>query len=308
MFGSFWSSVATSVAPQVRSKKGYENFIVTNPPRRQEIRPDFPNAFDLYVETNMISFFEFINKEVKKSPIETIYIAYPHKHPKKFSDPHVANVNHLQKVQMILEKKLPQINWRIADSIVDTIQLDRSGNQNSVHALTGKQVYELYENQPFHSSKEPHNPFVSSNGECSNPYFIVFDHKIEQGTTMASMISFLEHNGGKVLAVGSYEREALVQENTRPNYPHIHLSAEFSDPSRNTGRLNQLASLFLSSVDGAYEEYNTPQKCMEAFEEALNGIGHSVFALTNGECKRLSKNIREDVIYFPDLIMELRNS
>ncbi len=282
--------------------------IVTNPPTRREIRPDFPNTFDVRLDRSMDSLVSLIeNKLSEKSSslqnIERVYIVYPQKHPKRFPGYQDKNSGVPFILSLLLKYHFPKISWPLADSVVETVSLNRSFDQGSFHALTGKQVYEVYEKKRFCSLFSSQNPFVTSKGECSNPHFIIFDHVVEQGTTAANMMSFLEHNGGEVLAVASHINPTpLVQKDTRSKYPNTHLYGEFSNPLRNTGRLPELAFAFCSSMKGRYEDYETPQKCMEAFEKALNGMGHSVFALTDGECKRLRENVMSGIVRLPALV------
>ncbi len=311
MFSGLLESIATSVAPQVRSEKGYEDFIVTNPPGRREIRPDFPRSFDRHLVGDMDSLAVIVRNELDKQnsslgDVKSIYIAYPHKHPKMFPDHRIMNDEGIDALKNKLKSRLPQIDFCFADSIVETVHLARSDNQRSLHALTKKQVYEIYKESSFFTQESP-NPFVFSKGDCSNPHFIIFDHGIEQGTTIANMMSFLEHNGGRVLATASKKSVDFVQIDTRSKHTEINLVGEFANPNRNTGRLPQLAAAFFSSAGGNYEEYATPQKCIEVFEGALNGIGHSVFALTDGECERLSDEFERDAVSFPHLITKLRS-
>ncbi len=306
MFTNLKEILKTPLSFPAINKENYERFIVANPPMKRELRPDFPNAFHLY--GRMDPFIEFINEKSLTQPLKTIYIAYPQKHPEMFPSANDFNTDHVRDTQEFLKEQCPRVNWRIADSIVETVDLDRSSDTGSLHALRGKQIYGLYKEKDSRSLFSSENPFVTFRGKPSNPYFIVFDHMMDQGTTLSNMTSFLEHNGGNVLAVGSYGEEALVQQDTRSKYPDTHLSGEFANPLRNTGRLPELANSFYCSVSAAYIEYDTPQKCMEIFERALNDIGHSVFALTDSECIKLNRNIQQELIPFRHLIMELHST
>ncbi len=307
MLENLFQSLITLVGSRGGAQEKCKDFIVTNPLIRQGIRPDFPPS--LNIGNGIGAFVELVEDELKKEgsrlqDIKSIYIAYPHKHPEIFPAHRDPNSDDLLLFKRVLEDQCPQIDWRIATSIVETVNLGRSNNQGSVHALTGKQVYEVYEKEKSFETPAP-NLFVTSKGECSNPYFIVADHMIDQGTTMANLINFLEHNEGKVLGVLSNTCKMLAQEDTLYCCPEVSLSGEFANPSRNIGRLPELARMFSSSAKLHQYKHKTPQECMEVFERALNEVGHSVFALTDGECIKLIREVETDKTSFPALVSSL---
>lgn len=280
---------------------------VINPADRREIRPDFPYSQKIGHCNNLL---DTLNAELEKGGVSlrdagTITIAYPHKDPVLF--PGYVDSFDGGKVKLFaknMKKSFPKIKWKVADSLVETVALKRTTNQYIVHTLTGKQIYTL---------AGKHNPFSCRSGDCRNPYFIVVDHFIEQGTTIANLMSFIEHNGGRVLLAASYRSGIPIAQDERARTLHLQqsgISGDFADPARNTSRLGRLASVFFNSAQISGSLYATPQECLADFDAALRRHGNSVFALTDGECMRLINSIngqRHDSLSFCGLIDTLND-
>lgn len=166
--------------------------IISNPPRRLELRSDFP-CIARYDQASSI--LPVIRTELEKcgkktSDVGRINIAYPHKNPEKFKDHFNGAAICAVDAQDLLSQWLPEIEWVKADALCETVHLDRSGDQSSAHALTRKQLYDLYmpvQEQPFPFADPLHT---------GTEYFIVVDSCTEQGTTLVNLMNFITCNGG----------------------------------------------------------------------------------------------------------------
>lgn len=295
--------------PQDSKSEKQGRRIITNPPGRRELRACFPQPVSHFNPgSNWCKLlYKQIREELGANGMDgpddrTIYIAHPHKNPQI----HPGHLNyiitdHVRK----LKQECPKINWVSSDEIVENRHLDRSSNQTSLHALAGWQEYTIL-GDPAQS------PFACE----QEPLFIVIDSAIDQGTTIANFISYLEHNGGKVVGVVASDKD-LVQKDTRGHYRHVKLSDKFIDPARNTGRLKELADTFVDSASrGRFLGLGAPklshEGTMRHFESTLNTIGHSALALTDGECERIITTLRKGKdgnnkpLCFPRFMSELK--
>lgn len=275
-------------------------------PHRLEIRADFPATFSLWeMENTVARLRELLLKEgLHDHPCKRINIAYPQKNP----DLHPHHIHkaraRAQNLQAWGKTYAPDIEWRLASEIVEDIKLDRSRHQDSLYALTTRQEYTLRGAGRFSSFR-----FVDPAGKPE--LFVLADDCVEQGTTLGNLMSYVEKSGGKVIAATA-EGYADLPQNRRKT--HVFLDADgqdcrYFDPSRNTGRLPQLAKSFAESAAGD-GLILTPQKCMDIFEGRLNLFGNSVFAMTDGECNRLINTLEKGGYYgkqtgFKELIKKL---
>src|SRR5690606_5956841 len=122
-------------------------------------------------------------------------------------------------------------------------------------------------------------------------FFLVLDGCVEQGTTLANFISHIALQGGRVLGAVTGNEQKLVQSNVSTPHEREVVDEAFRDPKRNTGRLAQLAQVFSKSAKKDKLDL-TPAKCLEIFEGRLNLFGNTVFALTDGECQRVSHTLQ----------------
>ena len=86
----------------------------------------------------------------------------------------------------------------------------------------------------------------------------------------------------------------LQQKNTSifdNNAERAGLRTEFNDVARNTGRVAEMALAFSASAlrDG---KDISPQQAIDLFEEKLNKVGNSVFAMTDGEASRMIQTVK----------------
>jgi hypothetical protein len=137
---------------------------LTNPPARREIRPGFPRTINVKDSEEI---FAVLERELKKygtdlDQVGYITLAYPHKHPDLFpghKDNAKLTLGRFQQTvrEAVVAGKAPDIEWLVADGLVETVHLERSENQSSVHALMTHQIYDIH--KP--SQKKP-LPFLTA--------------------------------------------------------------------------------------------------------------------------------------------------
>lgn len=278
----------------------------SNPPQRREIRADFPkitaylfkDALDLALKKYGVSL----------STLKRITIAYPQKDPDLYPDHRNRGYEEACRIADQIKSAHPHITCVLAEPLCEKLRLKRSQTQDSLHALLQRQEYSLksvkkkFRKPSFHFA-EPRSG--------KKELFIVTDHFTEQGTTLAELVSCIEHNGGLVaLAVSHNSGEDFAQAEPENKKLVAPLGAPFNNASRNTAMLPYMAAAFALSAKKNGRDWK-PQTCIEKFEKALNAAGHSVFALTHGECVRLVDTAMEnyhDKISFPDILTRIANT
>lgn len=281
----------------------YNTVTFSNPARRRPIRGDFPEAIAsaAYSDEEILA---VIDAELKKHGttlrgVARINIAYPHKHPVRRPDHDNKATDDTVSFTERLGRAAPEIRWAMADALYEERHLARSLDQSSLHALTARQKFDVDQSL----QAEP-LAFKSPGGK--KEFFILYDHGIDQGTTLANLMNYIEHNGGAVLAAGSpYFRAHLAQKpslysakaafNNAAYYqgriPDLALAFSRStrEPIIRSDLVNQKTGGLLHAIKGRAEL--TPQECADAFEAALSRHGNSLFALTDGECTRLINTV-----------------
>ncbi len=272
-----------------------------NPSMRQEIPADFPRALAPYSgdEALQLIMAELKKRGVDISDITRINIAYPHKHPGLYPGHHNTAEERAFAFRERMEAVAPQIDWVIAEALVERVRLGRSENQSSFHALTGKQEYDIY-------LKIQHEPLSFAHKDRGREFFVIVDSTIEQGTTISNMMSYIHYNGGDVLMTQGDHRVHIAQKRDVAN-DVADIGAAFNNVSRNTGRLPELALAFSISARRHGRDW-TPRQAIEKFESALNKHGNSVFALTDGEVQHLVKNVNGAKENFPALLEKLEKT
>lgn len=285
---------------------------LSNPETRAEIPADFPETISPYSAEEALG---LIKAQLEKrgttlEKVKRINIAYPHKHKGIYPNHANSATQRAIAFQQKMQKIAPGIEWVLADALSERVHLDRSGDQSSFHALTGKQVYDVYmpaQKQPF--------PFADKN-RTEKEYFVIVDNTIEQGTTIANLMSYIVHNNADVLMVQADRHAPLVQKrgtfdenNVVDVYSSgpVTLSPVFNSAARNNGRVPQLAVAFSKSAKEAGIDWS-PQQSIEKFEAALQRHGNSVFALTEGEATRLLGTIYTEIDSFPALVKKLEKT
>lgn len=279
-------------------------------PHRVELRHDFPFTLSFWKPDETVG---RLRKLMHAEGITDwdgarINIAYPHKNPDVFPGHFDGARQSAVEMRKVGREHAPGIEWRIAEEIVENRTLGRSEDQSSIHALTVRQKFQL---RTPNVDTSP-TPFRFKNPNTGKPeLFVIVDDCIEQGTTMANLLSYIEKNGGKVVAAVAAGSMDLPQRRITAN-GHLHFDnkgSKFFDAGRNSGRLPQLAHSFSKAAkrDGLKI---TPQKCIDIFEGRLNLFGNTVFAMTDGECERLVETMNRGGHYgkqmsFKDLIKKL---
>ncbi len=269
-----------------------------NPSKRQEIPAGFPRALAPYSGEEALQLIagELKKRDVDIADITHINIAYPHKHPGIYPAYHNTAEERAFAFRERMEAVAPQIDWVIAEALVERVRLGRSEDQTSFHALTGRQEYDIY-------LKIQHEPLPFAHKDRGREFFVIVDNTIEQGTTIANMMSYIHYNGGEVLMAQGDHRVHIAQNRDVAN-DMTDIGAEFNDVSRNTGRLPELALAFSYSAQRHGRNW-TPKQAIGKFEAAINKYGNSVFALTDGEVQRLIKNVNGTKESFPVLLEKL---
>ncbi len=281
---------------------------LTNPAARVEIPADFPR---LLLLTDRDRILKALDRELRDkhkttlNKVGRINIVYPHKHPLKFPR-HQNNADkYARDAWYALEGGARQVEWVLGSSLVELVRLDRSEIRTSVHALSGKQEYALYDAAQENPSLQFGKP-----GNDKKEYFLIVDSGFDQGTTLANLMSFITANGGTVLAAAVPNPDAgqLQQQKAFTDNEGLLLETslrpEFLDASRNTGRLPQMAKAFADSASKSGKDW-TPQQALDMFEEKLNKLGNSVFALTDGEAARVIESVSDERYLFHTPFIEM---
>jgi hypothetical protein len=115
------------------------------------------------------------------------------------------------------------------------------------------------------------------------------------------MMSYIEHNGGTVLAVATDKSGVPYPSSAQPGSSIAQtgrrttgakLSSRFTDAARNAARLPQLAEHMAACAKKQSFDL-TAEQCLILFEQGLNKNGNSVFALTDGECRKLISDMND---------------
>lgn len=275
-------------------------------PHRLEIRADFPSTFSLWeMEDTVTRLRQLLLKEgLHDHPCKRINIAYPQKNPDLYHGYVNAAVARAYNLMAWGQRYAPDIEWRMAQEIVEDVKLGRSEHQDSLYALTTRQQYSLRGAGRYSSLR-----FKDKDGRPE--LFVLADDCVEQGTTLGNLMGYLEKSGGKVIAATA-EGYADLPQSRKKTQDFLGVAgneSRFFDPARNTGRLPQLAQgLAQSAAEDGF--VLTPQKCLDIFEGRLNLFGNSVFAMTDGECNRLINTLEKGGYYgrktgFKELIKKL---
>ena len=255
---------------------------LSNPSRRMEIRADFPDV--IHFNSSVRRIRHLLDQELRKQGttldcMERITLAYPHKHPELYPGHVNLAKMRVEEFRVLARSAAPHVQWIVADGLCETVHLKRSEDQTSLHALTKRQIYDIHR-----PSQETPCPFFEPL-HTAKEFFMIVDNGIEQGTTIANLMSYITYNGGCVLGAAAVRSRALVQQEHRPKNA-VSLSAQFNDPARNAKKLPRLAQAFSRSAKDNRRDWS-PAACLDMFEQHLNMHGNSVFALTDGECERL---------------------
>lgn len=273
---------------------------LTNPAVRVPLRADFPPVLSF---SQPLQLLEVIEHELAKrneslQSVGEICVIYPNKDPRVF----LGHSNTKGETACYATMRALKSAWKdigrarhfparvlSADMISETVYLDRSHNQGSLHALTMRQQYVA--RKPWYRKQIP---FLREDHAARAHYFIIADQYIEQGTTVANLASYITHNGGYVLAAvhGEDSGTPLVPKNTFGPFEgqHTELKGVFGAAANN----RSLAALgfFLARAAEREGVALSRDDALHQVEEAINQCGHSLTALTHVETQRLIKSLQ----------------
>lgn len=254
---------------------------------RRPIRADFPNIASLHGEVgSLVSTVQrqLAKRHVDWDKVDHISIAYPHKHP-------IQNPEHKNKAlavakhaQRKLQAAAPHIDWILADALYERTHLARSENQGIVYSLTRKHDFGI---DPQLQTQAL--PFLQANDNAPE-YFILIDQDYETGTTLANLTSFIEANGGTVLAAGV-----------------DHVWNDSWDLAQRRDYKPLLAQKFAAAAQAEGLPYG-PDECMTLFDNALARHHLSLEALTDLECAYLNLIGHPRAITFGGLLQEMQET
>ena len=205
-----------------------------------------------------------------------IYVTYPRR-PNAKGFEHVkedrgVDVTPPYQIIEFLNHTYPHIEWIDAYQIIDVKPLDRSKEQSAEHALLNRKEFQVI--------KETSTPEIPLPLSTPNQAFLVMDYYHEQGTTLAELISFIQHNGGHVLAVNSRSR---YKDRTHLQ-PAAHLSVMHKAFKAIKGKCENQADYKNAMTVPVNDFFN-------ALDLQLQEHGISLASLTNGEWIRLATSL-----------------
>ena len=223
--------------------------------------------------------------------IDHIAIAFPHKHPRERLHVNAAN-GHALRLKDEMELACRHMKFPLATSIFETVRLGRSEDQSVLHALTGKQIYDVdpaLQNEPL--------PFITHK-RAAREYFIIVDWLAAQATTTANLASFITHNGGTVLAIatGNPDRRLAQSDDVEMGNEHLPLNLR-------TGMIPSLALAFNRATGCKIP----PGTCVQKVEDALKPHGRSLRTLTIPEAEALLQSVNNGTLPFDALIQGLQH-
>lgn len=277
---------------------------LTNPDVRVQLRADMPPV--LPVEDSA-ALLRALRQELAKCgetfrSVGEINIACPQKDPDLFAEHRNDALPVGDKLAALLRKQSRKLKVTRADAICETLHLDRSGNQSLIHSLTARQVFGV------NARRQQEKPiaFLDAARQDKPHYFIIADWFVAQGTTVANLASFLQHNGAHVLAIVSeYSRADIIPHGKYLNYhgkPENDdwLRAEFAKSSSGAA-IGAIGFALAMSAHKAGIKV-TANQALENVEGVLNRHGHSLKALTHNEATRLFNDLQGGSISYTFLM------
>lgn len=278
---------------------------LTNPDMRLPLRADMPPVIS-FLQTGL--FLQMLERELAKcgdtlASAGTITVAYPQKDPRLFpghrNKGRSSGSAFIATMRDALAARGVSVDWQRADAICETRHLDRSGNQSSLHALTSRQSFGLC----AEAQKTPLDFLeMSAVDGGARPYVVVVDWCMEQGTTLAELISYIEHNGGHVLLAtveGSDGSQSLVPLPARAGGT-VALAPEFA-AAATAGLLPKIGRA-LSRAAQREGIVLTTHAALTQVEARLNASGRSLKTLTSGEAARLESTLARRKLGYTELL------
>lgn len=277
---------------------------LTNPDMRLPLRADMQPVIS-FLQTGL--FLQMLERELAKcgdtlASAGTITVAYPQKDPRLFpghrNKGRSSGSAFIASMRDALKARGVQIDWQRADAICETVHLDRSSNQSSLHAVTSRQAFGLC----AEAQRTPLDFLDAQKGSGrARPYVVVVDWCMEQGTTLAELISYIEHNGGHVLLAtvegsdGPQRLAPAVRAGAKPG-----LSEEFAHAA--TADLLPKIGRALSRAAQREGIVVTPNEALSQAEARLNAGGRSLKTLTCGEAARLEAALMRRKLGYTELL------
>lgn len=292
------------VARDLSSRAAQASRVLTNPDIRVQLRADMPPVLSLDDRQTLM---QVLRQELAKQgetlrSVREINIVCPQKDPDLFPGHRNAAVEVGDKLAAAFQKQSRRLKITRADAICETVHLDRSGNQSLIHSLTARQVFGVNARR----QKEKPIAFLDPARQDRPHYFIIADWFVAQGTTVANLASFLQHNGGHVLAIVSDHSSADIIPHDK--YLTYHgkpenddwLRAEFATSS--AGRALGAVGFALAMSAHKAGIKVTANQALENVEGVLNRHGHSLKALTHNEATRLFRDLQGGSISYAFLM------
>lgn len=283
---------------------------LTNPDMRVPLRADFPFVLSTQNPTQLL---EVITAELAKrgktlESVGEITIAYPRKDTRLFpgynnSKGEVASYDTIRALKKAWKRAGQRGRFPIkllrADMIGETAYLDRSHNQDSLHVVTHRQQYVA--RRPWLGRSIP---FLRADHADREHYFIIADQYVEQGTTVASLASYLTHNSGHVLAAVRHSdgKTPLAPCNDFGGFEGTYPALKGAFGAAANSNILAALGFFLarSAKDGGVTV--SSDEALRHVEHSINRYGHSLTALTHWEALRLGHAVKANQLTYAQLL------
>jgi hypothetical protein len=263
-------------------KNFYENSTVTfrtlqNPPARLPLPRDMAETIGFSDAEILLERLEknLRRRNLRLADLDRINIAYPHKHPDNEANDKARGEADILRGE--LKRACKFLDFPLAKAIYETVHLGRSENQSSLHALTGKQIYEVAP-----ELQTERLPFIER-GHNAPEYFILVDWAMGQGTTLANLASYLTHNGAEIIGavIPAEGGQPLAQRASCDRY--------------------ELARVFQGAAADQCVSYSDGL-CLTMLNTALEKHGRSLDTLTHNEFKRLQNSVDFNPVHFFNIL------
>ncbi len=263
-------------------KNFYDNAAITfrtleNPPARLPLPRDMAEtigAFDPEILLERLA-EKLRPRGLLLADLDRINIAYPHKHPDQEGNDKARGEAEMLRIE--LKRACKSLEFPLANAIYETVHLCRSENQSSLHALTGKQIYEVAP-----ELQTERLPFIE-HGHNAPEYFILVDWVMGQGTTLANLASYLTHNGAEIIGaiIPGEGGQPIAQRTSCDRY--------------------ELARVFQGAAADQCVSYSDGL-CLTMLKTALEKHGRSLDTLTHNEFKRLQNSVDWNPVQFFNIL------
>lgn len=283
---------------------------LTNPDIRVALRPDFP-----FVQStqNPSQLLDVIVQELAKrgetlDSVGEITIAYPAKDPRLFpaynnSKGEVASYDTIRALKKAWKATGHRGRFPVqllrASMIGEVAYLDRTHNQDSLHVVTQRQQYVA--RRPLLGRTIP---FLRADHAQREHYFIIADQYIEQGTTAASLASYITHNGGHVLAAVRYSggKTPLAPCNDFGGFDGEFPALQSAFGAAANSNIMAALGFFLARSAASEGMTLGSDEALHNVETSINRYGHSLASLTHWEALRLGQSVKAGQLTYAQLV------